>query len=205
MAEFKPLLKKPGDTIRSQDWNDLQEEVRELRKYVNNLGERLTLTGLDSTAGKGYNLNEVVPGENKSYGVKTMGLITKQWVPAVKGVGDICYFGITDYFEVLYYWSGAETGDKNMLDISLEYIDGSTAKIGNNLYINDKTKLSPPVDNKYLEFLYSESGIFYKYQAINPNPEKEVRLIKFKNLNQECNPRIGNVLNLRARLRPILL
>jgi hypothetical protein len=92
-----------------------------------------------------------------------------------------------------------------MLDISLEYIDGTTAKIGNNLYINDRTKLSPPKDNKYLEFLYSESGIFYKYQAINPNAEKEVRLIKFRNLNQECNPRIGNVVNLRARLRPILL
>jgi len=205
MAEFKPLLKKPGDTIRSQDWNDLQEEVRMLRMYVNNLGERLTITGLDSTAGKGYNLNEVVPGENKSYGVKTMGLITKQWVLAVKGVGDIYYFGITDYFEVLYYWSGAENGDKNMLDISLEYIDGTTAKMGSDLYINDRTKLSPPKDNKYLEFLYSESGIFYKYQAINPNPEKEVRLVKFKNLNQECNPRLGNVLNLRARLRPIIL
>ena len=58
-----------------------------------------------------------------------MGMITRQWVTSVIGEGDICHFGITDYFDVLYFWAGAENGNQNMLDIELEYADDTIARV----------------------------------------------------------------------------
>ncbi len=216
MATFKPIVRKPGDTIKSDDWNKIQEgllleikaledRLRILKDYIDNMGERVTLAGLDSSTGRAFNLNEIVPGETKSYGAKNMGLITKQWVPAVKGVGDICYFGLTDNFEILYYWSGAENGNKNTLDITLEYVDGTSDKIGDKLFINDRAKLSSSKpENPYKQFLFSDSGIWYKYLIKNKHPEKEVRYIKFRNIAADCMPRIANVLHLKSKIKPLV-
>lgn len=217
MTEFKPILRKPGEVIRSEDWNRIQEglvadiiyleeKIRTLKEYVDNMSERITLIGLESAVGRSFGLDELVPGESTHYRDKTMGLVTRQWVPSVIGEGDICHFGITDYFDLLYFWSGAENGDQGCLDISLEYIDDSIQKISENAYINDRKKLSESSkDNPYIEFLYSDYGIWYKYQVRNPTPEKEVRYIKFRNTNADCNPRIGNVIQLKTRVQPLSL
>jgi hypothetical protein len=226
-ANFKPIIKNAGDTIRADDWNKIQlglaeeisrvheglleetirlrEELKRLREYVNNMGESTNLTSLSSPIGRPYRLDEVVQGEATSYETNAIGLITKQWIQVAKGVGDICAFGVTDYFEEFYYWAGAENGDKNILDIELEYIDGQVEKVGSKLYINDRSKLSSKSpENLYIEFLYAPNGsVWYKYKAKNKYPDKEVRYIKFKNINPASTPRIGDVLHLRSRIKPM--
>lgn len=216
MIEFKPITRNPGDSIRSEDWNNMQgmilsdlfslkSEIEGLRDYVNNLSETIVLTNLESSVGSIYSLDDVVQGESDSYNLKTIGLITKQFVPSVWGVGDICHFGIADRFDILYYWSGAYNGNNNMLDVSLEYVEGERDEVvGNNLYINDKSQLSGPSgNNPYHEYIYNKYGTWYKYKITNPYPDKEVRYIKFTNMNPETNPRIGNVLRIEKKIRKI--
>jgi len=223
MTEFKPILRKPGEIIKSEEWNRIQEglmadiiyleeKIRTLKEYVDNMSERITLIGLESPVGRSFGLAENVPGESSNYRDPTMGLITKQWVPSVLGEGEICHFGITDYFDLLYYWSGADlAGDEETpgaatLDITLEYIDDTIQKISENTYINNRKHLSEAsTTNPYIEFLYNDFGVWYKYQVRNPTPEKEVRYIKFRNTNADCNPRIGNVIQLKTRVQPLSL
>lgn len=207
MEDFKPSFKKPGDVIKSEEWNRLEENISALKSYIDSMSEKVTLTNLESTVGRSYNLNEVVPGEMRSYGAKNMGLITKQWVTATKGIGDICHFGITDYFDTLYYWSGADNGNKNSLEISYEYVDGDIKKVAPaTLYVNDRAKLSASnKDNPYAQFLYSDYGIWYQYKAKNVDPKRPVRYVRFRNVSPDSNPRIGNVLHLKSRVRPVTL
>jgi hypothetical protein len=216
MAEFKPILRKPGEVIRSEEWNTIQEgllaeiskleqKLASLKDYVDNMSERITLTGLESVTGRSYALDEEVPGESSHYRIKSMGLITRQWVTAVVGEGDVCHFGVTDYFDILYYWAGAENGNQEMLDIELEYSDDSVSKITENGYVNDKNTLSESVGaNPYIEFLYSDFGIWYKYQVKNPHPENEVRIIRFRNTKADCNPRIGNTIQLKTKVHQLV-
>ncbi len=218
MAKFEPLLKKPGEYINAEDWNNIQQglleeilrlekELRALKDYVDNMGESVTLTEVDSPAGKFYPLDVLVPGESKTYESRAMGLITKQWVPAARGVEDvICEFGITDFFEILHYWSGAENGDKKTLEIELRYVDGTSEVIGSKLFINDRNTISlnRDKDNPYLEFITAPNRTaWYKYQVINKNPNKKVGYIVFKNINPECTPRIGNVIHTRSKIKPM--
>lgn len=227
-VNFKPIIKNAGDTIKADDWNRIQlglieeirktheslleetirlrEELKRLREYVDSMGESTNLTSLSSPVGRPYRLDEVVQGEDASYETNAIGLITRQWLQAAKGVGEICAFGVTDYFEEFYYWAGAENGDKKILDIELEYIDGQVEKIGDKLYVNNKSKLSPKSpENPYSEFLYAPNGnVWYKYKAKNKYPENEVRYIKFKNINPVSTPRIGDVLHLRSRIKPMV-
>lgn len=215
--EFKPITRKPGDPIRSEDWNMMQDmllsdmyslkrEIEELREYVNNLIETIVLTNLESSVGTAYALDEIVQGESDSYNLKTVGLITKQYVTSVWGIGDICQFGIADRFDILYFWSGAYNGNNNMLDVSLEYVEGEKDEmVGTNLYINDKSQLgSPTGNNPYQEYIYNKYGTWYKYKIKNPFPEKEVRYIKFTNINSDTNPRIGNVIRIEKKIKQIV-
>lgn len=215
MAEFKPIIRKAGEVIRSEDWNSIQEgllaeitslelKIESLKTYIENMSERITLTGLESVAGRSFGLDEEVPGETSTYRVKSMGLITRQWVTAVMGEGDLCHFGITDYFDVLYYWAGAENGNQNMLDIEIEYADDTIAKLLENGYVNDKNTLSESNEaNPYIEFLYSDFGIWYKYQIKNPHPNNQVRYVRFRNVNPDSNPRIGNTIQMKTRVKQI--
>lgn len=207
VSELKSLVRKPGDMIKSEDWNRLVAELVALREYVNNMGESMTLTGLTSVVGDGYDLaTETPPGF--SYGARAVGLITRQWVaPMPNNAGEVCSFGITDYFETLQFWAGADNGDKATLDVVLEYIDGSTYKAGDKLFINNRATLSardPTGGNPYFEFLRAPYGNWYKYQVRNKSPDKEVRFVKFINVNKECVLRIGNVLHLRSKIKPMV-
>lgn len=215
--EFKPITRNPGDPIRSEEWNmiqhmilsdmhSLKKEIEELREYVNNLSETVVLANLESSVGSPYALDEIVQGESDSYNLKNIGLITKQYVTSVWGVGDICHFGIADRFDILYYWSGSYSGNSNMLDVSLEYVEGERDEmVGNNLYINDKSELSSPSSNNpYQEYIYNKYGTWYKYKIKNPFPDKEVRYIKFTNINPDANPRIGNVIRIEKKIKQIV-
>jgi hypothetical protein len=216
LAKFEPLIRKPGEFINAEDWNSIQEgllgeisrlegELIDLKKYVDNMSESLTLMGVESHAGKAYTLDSLIPGEIKTYEIRAMGLITRQWVPAARGVKDtICEFGITDFFEVLQFWAGAENGEKKMLDIELRYVDGTSEKIGANLFVNDRNDISLNRDNEnpYLEFISSPNRTaWYKYQVANKNPKKKVGYVTFNNNNPECTPRIGNVIHLRSKIK----
>lgn len=214
MGKFKPILRKPGEVIRSEDWNRMQTEIQEdiqelesklqkLREYVDSLEETVTLLGMVSPIGTSYALNEVVPGERTSYDVPVVGLITRQWVAQKGTQGAICKFGIASKFEAMDYWSGAENGDKKTLEITFEYIDGTSAVI-NDLYVHERSKLRPKgAENPYIEYLLSPNeNVWYRYRAKNPSPEKEVLTVTFRNTNPECTPRIGNVIHYSSRIRP---
>ena len=54
-----------------------------------------------------------------------------------------------------------------------------------------------------IEFLYSDFGIWYKYQVKNPHPDVQVRYIRFRNTNPESNPRIGNTIQLKTRVHQL--
>jgi len=203
VPEVRSLIKKPGDTIRSEDWNRLVTELIALREYVNNMSESVTLTGLVSRTGQSLALDTVNP-PGSSYGARAVGLITTQWVtPMPANVGEICAFGITDHFETVQFWAGADNGDKNALDIVLEYVDGTMSKTGDNLFVNSRATLTEKAgNNRYSEYLRAPIGYWYKYQIRNRAPDKEVRSIRFVNVNKECVVRIGNVLHLRTRIKP---
>lgn len=205
--EIRSLTRKPGEIIKSEDWNRLVAELVALREYVNNMGESMTLTGLTSSSGEGYDVDTDSP-PGFGYGTRAVGLITKQWVlPLPANIGEVCSFGITDYFETLQFWAGADNGDKPALDIVFEYIDGSTYKAGDKLFVNNRSTLTardPTNSNPYFEFLKAPLGIWYKYQIRNRSPDKEVRFVKFINVNKDCVLHIGNVLHFRAKIKPIL-
>jgi hypothetical protein len=208
LVSFKPIRKNPGDVIRSEDWNKMQEDIRtdldHIMDYVGKLGEIAIFTNIESPTGKSFALSALVPGEKASYESPVLGLITKQWVLPGGEVGEICRFGSMSSFEVLNYWSGAEGGDKKALSVTLEYSDG-TSQVFNELFIHDRARLRPTgKDNPYVEYLLSPNEkVWYRYQLQNPNPDKEVRYISFKNVYQGCTPRIGNVLQYKFRVKPI--
>ncbi len=216
MPEFKPVIRKPGEVIRSEDWNKIQQDIRsdlerveksvqELKGYVDSMVETVSLVNIDSPVGRSYPLNETVPGETGNYGTRVMGLISKQWLTTPElPTGEVCRYGITDFFETFYFWAGSEKGNAKMLDIMIEYVDGSTTSVGG-LYIHDCEKLSPKgKDNPYIEYLLSPNErVWYKYEVKNPNPEKEVRHISFTRTKPDSSPRIANMLQYRSRIKPL--
>lgn len=215
MPKFEPIKRKPGELIRSEDWNKIQEdiksdlerleeEIRSIKRYIENMTESVVLTNLESPIGTSYRLDENVPGETDNYASKVVGHITKQWVIEKGKIGEICRFGILASFDVLYYWSGADNGDKKTLEIIIEYVDGTRHVIGD-IFIHEWTELRPKgTENPYVEYLLSPNErVWYKYKLMNPNPEKEVRYIYFRNINSECTPRIGNVIQYIAKIKPL--
>jgi len=216
MPEFKPITRKPGEIIRSEDWNKIQEDIRadlvrversivDLRGQLESMVESVTLVNIDSPVGRSYPLNEIVPGETIGYGTKVMGLISRQWLCDPQGsTVEICRYGVTDFIDVFAFWAGAEKGNAKLVDINLEYVDGSTATIPA-LFIHDCTKLAPKgKDNPYVEYLLSPNErAWYKYEVRNPNPDKEVRHISFIKTKPDSSPRIGNVLNAKSRIKPL--
>jgi hypothetical protein len=208
MTKFEPIRKKPGELIRSEDWNKIQENIKtdlekledkihELKRYVDNMAGSVTLINLSSPIGTSYNLDENVLGEKSNYSTSVVGYITKQWIAGIEKSGEICRFGILDYFDLLYYWSGAEKGDKKTLEITIY-----TAR---DIFIHEWSELrSKGTENPYIEYLLSPNErVWYKYALENPNPDKEVRHVVFKDVNKECAPRIANVIQHIARIRPI--
>lgn len=136
MPKFKPITKKPGELIKAEDWNRIQEDILkdleeieksvvELKKYVESLTESSTILNPASPVGTSYELNVPVPGETASYMATVVGPITRQWAMERGRVGEICRFGLAAYLEVVEYWAGAEDGDKKALDIVFEYLDGT--------------------------------------------------------------------------------
>jgi len=214
MVEFEPIKRKPGEVIRSEDWNNMQEDIRadlaelerklqDLKTYIDSMQETTTLLNITSLVGTSYNLSETTPGETISYETPIVGLLTKQWLPMAGKTGEICRFGVVTLLDSLDYWSGAENGDKKALEVVFDYIDGTNAVVGD-LFVHDRSKLRPKgADNPYLEYLLSPNEyVWYRYRIANPNPEKEVLTISFRNTDPECTPRIGNVLHYRAKITP---
>lgn len=214
MTKFNPILRKPGEVIRSEDWNKMQEEIRTnldelegrleaLKDYVDNMEESLTLLNIDSLVGKSYKLDEVISGENSSYDAPIVGLLTRQWLLPKGGKGEICKFSIVAQLESVDYWSGAENGDKKTLEITFNYIDGTNSVVSG-LFVHDRAKLRPKgTQTPYLEYLLSPNEfVWYRYGVANPCPEKEVLSVSFKNLLGECTPRIGNVIHYRCKITP---
>ena len=216
MPEFKPVIRKPGEIIRSEDWNKIQQDIRsdlerveksvqDLKGYVDSMVETVSLVNVDSPTGRVYGLNETIPGETANYGTRVMGLISRQWLTIPEDAsGEICRYGITDVFDLFYFWAGAEKGNAKMLNIAIEYVDGSTSTVGG-LYLHDCTKLAPKgKDNPYIEYLLSPNErVWYKYEVRNPNPEKEVRHVSFLRTKPDSTPRIANVLQYRSRIKPL--
>ena len=104
MVEFEPIKKNPGEVIRSEDWNKIQEDIKAgleelerklqyLKKYIDGMQETTTLLNISSLGGTSYNLNEVVPKETTSYEAPIVGLLTKQWLLEKGKTGEICKFG----------------------------------------------------------------------------------------------------------------
>ncbi|MFC1803896.1 hypothetical protein ACFL0D_08040 [Thermoproteota archaeon] len=215
MTKFEPLKKNPGELIRSEDWNKIQEdvktdlemlenEIRILRDYIDRMAKSVTLTNLESPVGSSYRLNEVLPGDVGDFATNVIGYITSQWVLGKEQVGVICRFGVLDYFDILYYWAGASLSEKGCLEITLEYVDGTIHSVSD-LFLHDWTQLRVQGDrNPFIEYLLSPNErVWYKYEIKNPNPDKEVRYISFKDVDEENSPRIGNVIQHVARIRPV--
>lgn len=214
MTKFNPILRKPGEIIKSEDWNKMQEDIlsdieelehklQVLKAYVDNMEESATMLNMGSIVGKCYNLDEVIAGEASSYDAPIVGLLTKQWLLPRGEIGEICRFSIVSCLEVLHYWSGAENGDKNAIEVIFNYIDGTSAVVSE-LFVHDRMKLRPKGNqNPYLEYLLSPNEhVWYRYQVVNPNPEKEVLSVSFRNVVKECTPRIGNVIHYRSKIVP---
>jgi hypothetical protein len=214
MGKFNPILKKPGEIIKSEDWNKIQTDMCEdiaelerrlsvLKNYVDNMEESATMLNLDSTVGKPYGMDETIAGESSNYKDPIIGILTKQWLLPKGATGDICKFSIVSRLESLDYWSGAENGNKKTLELTFNYIDGTNAVISQ-IYIHDRTKLRPKgTDNPYVEYLLSPNEyVWYRYRVINPNPDKEVLSLNFKNLLDGCTPRIGNAIHYRSKIIP---
>ena len=214
MANFKPKLAEPGQPIRSSDWNSIQQSLleeilrleaanAELRNYIDNMTQMILIPNLVSVEGKSYGLGDPLPGEVGTYQTDVLGPITRQWVPSTPGAAVICKFGLTDYFGQLFYWAGAEKGNKKTLDIILDYVDGTTETLKDN-FVHDRAKLAPKgSDNPYTEYLLSPNQwVWYRYTFANPHPEKEVRYITFRNTVPECTTRIANVFHLRVKIKP---
>jgi hypothetical protein len=214
MAKFNPILRKPGEVIKSEDWNKMQEDIQGdigelerklqvLKEYVDSMEESTTMLNMGSLIGRSFNLDDVIPGETSSYDAPMVGLLTRQWLLPKGEAGDICRFSVVARLESLDYWSGAENGDKKALEVVFNYIDGTSAVISE-LFVHDRTKLRPKgTDNPYLEYLLSPNEyVWYRYRVDNPNPEKEVLTVSFRNIVPDCTPRIGNVIHYRSRIIP---
>jgi hypothetical protein len=214
MTKFNPILRKPGEVIKSEDWNRMQEDIRDdieelkrtidsLKDYIESMQESTTMLDMNSLVGKPYNLDMTIPGETQGYDASVVGLISKQWLIPKGEVGDICRFSVVATINSLEYWSGAENGDKKALQIVFNYMDGTSALI-DELFIHDRTKLRPKgAENPYLEYLLTPNElVWYRYRIINPNPEKEVLTISFKKTIADCTPRIGNVIHYKSNIIP---
>lgn len=214
MVEFEPITKKPGEVIKSEDWNKIQEDMKGdleelerklavLREYIDSMQETATLLNITSMVGTSHNLSDVIPGETASYETPIVGLLTKQYLMDKGETGEICRFGIVSVLDSIDYWAGAENGDRKTLEAVLDYMDGTQHVFGE-LFIHDRSRLRPKgEDNPYIEYLLSPNEyVWYRYRLENPNPEKEVLTISFRNTDAECTPRIGNVLHSRARIIP---
>lgn len=168
------------------------------------MAETITLVNLESPVGRQHSLSDTVPGETANYGTKVLGLISKQWLASPEdATGEICRYGLTDLADGFSFWAGSEKGNAKIVDINIEYVDGSTASIAG-LYIHDCAKLSPKgKDNPYIEYLLSPNErVWYKYEVKNPNPEKEIRYISFMKKKAESTPRIANIMQYRSKIRP---
>jgi len=214
MVEFEPIKKNPGEVIRSEDWNNMQEGIRadleelerklqDLRNYTDSMQETTTLLNISSLGGTSYNLNEVIPNETTSYEAPIVGLLAKQWLLEKGKTGEICKFGVVTHLDSIDYWSGAENGDKKALEVIFDYMDGTNAVVSG-LFVHDRSKLRPKgAENPYLEYLLSPNEyVWYRYKIDNPNPEKEVLNISFRCTDSQCTPRIGNVLHYRSKITP---
>lgn len=214
MVEFEPIKKNPGEVIRSEDWNNMQEDIKteleelerklqELKDYTDSMQETTTLLNISSLGGTSYNLNEVIPNETASYEAPIVGLLTKQWLLEKGKTGEICKFGVVTILDSIDYWSGAEDGDKKALEVIFDYMDGTNAVVGG-LFVHDRSKLRPKgAANPYIEYILSPNEyVWYRYEIDNPNPEKEVLNISFRCTDSACTPRIGNVLHYRSRITP---
>ena len=201
--DLEQLYKNPGDLIKSDEWNKIINELIELRKYINNMTRAVTLTSLSSPTGVSYSLSKDVP-EDFNYEINVMGLITRQYYVGVKEIGEICAFGISDFADMINYWSGATNGDTEALKITLEYVDG-TNFVSDKLFIHEWSKLRPKGNkNPYVEYLQSPNERFwYKYAIVNPNPDKEIRYITFEEISTRSGARIGNVLHYVTRIMPL--
>lgn len=212
MPRFKPIVRKSGELIRAEDWNRMQEEIRadieeldakisELRRYVDSLNESTTILNPASPVGVSYSLSENVPGEKDNYVTTVVGPITRQWAMERGKVGELCRFGLAEYFEVLDYWAGAEDGDKKVMEILFEYLDGTSAVVSG-LFIHECSKLRPKgADNPFLEYLLSPNErVWYRYRVKNPHPEKEVFNVSFRKTEPACILKIGNVINFKSKM-----
>lgn len=177
------------------------DELIDLRKYIENMARSVTLTSLASPVGSSYGLTTNVPDEF-NYGIDVLGLITRQYYMGKKQTGDICKFGVTDYADMVSYWSGAANGDREALEIFIEFLDGSVFR-SDKLFIHEWSNLRPKgLKNPYLEYLLSpKERIWYRYALVNPHPEKEIRYITFRDVSEESAVRIANVLHYVTRVR----
>jgi len=202
---FEPTYKKPGDLIRSDEWNKILDELIDLRKYIENMTRSITLTSLESPIGTSRNLSTDVP-DDFNYGTDVMGLITKQYYLGEKEKGDICQFGVHDFADFIYYWSGAANGDRDALQITLEYVDGTTFT-SEKLFIHEWSTLRPKgKKNPYVEYLQSPNQrLWYKYGLENPNPEKGIRYITFGDVSMESAVRIANVIQYVTKVRQLTI
>lgn len=200
---YEPVYKKPGDLIRSEDWNRVQDELVGLRSYIESMTRSITLASLPSAVGTAYGLTGNQDPEF-NYNTEVLGLITKQYFVGKKETGDICRFGINDYMDVLSYWSGAADGEKEAMTVTFEYVDG-TSFTSDSLFINEWSSLRPrSPKNPYIEFLQSPNQrLWYRYALINPNPEKEIRYVVFRDVNPESAIRVANVIHYTTRVRPL--
>lgn len=200
---FEPLYKKHGDLIKSDEWNKIIDELVELRKYIENMTRSVTLTSLLSPTGVSYSLSRDVP-DDFNYERDVMGLITRQYYVGAKETGEICTFGINDAADIIYYWSGASKGDVEALQITLEYVDG-TSFVSDKMFIHEWSKLRPKGNkNPYVEYLQSPNQrLWYKYAIGNPSPEKEIRYMTFEDISAGSAVRIGNVLHYVTRIKPL--
>jgi hypothetical protein len=214
MTKFNPILRKPGEVIKSEDWNKMQEDIRDdieelqrtidsVKDYVDNMQETTTMLNMNSLLGRSYNLDMTIQGENQNYDADVVGLITKQWLIPKDEISVICRFSIVATLNSLEYWSGAENGDKKTLQIVFNYMDGTSALI-DELFVHDRTKLRPKgTENPYIEYLLSPNElVWYRYHVTNPNPEKEVLTVGFNKIIADCTPRIGNVIHYRSYIQP---
>lgn len=214
MVEFEPIRRNPGEVVRSEDWNKIQEDIRAdltelerkleiLKDYIDGMQETTTLLNISSLTGKSYNLNETIPGETASYETPIVGLLTKQWLMEKGKTGEICRYGVVTLLDSIDYWAGAENGDKKTLEIVFDYMDGTNAVVSD-LLVHDRSRLRPKgTENPYVEYLLSPNEyVWYRYRITNPNPEKTVLTISFRNTTPESTPRIGNVLHYKAKITP---
>jgi hypothetical protein len=215
LTEFQPRPAQPGEPIRSEDWNYIQQSLLaeivslqarcdRLQKYIDNMSVLHTMTNLESTEGRSYSLDETVPGEVGTYGSKVVGLISRQWVPPVKGDVGICRFTVTNTFDQLDYWAGAAGGNGKALSVTLNYADGGTASFPE-LFMHEVTALAPAGDdNPFVEYILSPSQwVWYRYRLTNPHPDREVISVTFANVGSDARSRVGDVLQLRARVRQL--